>query len=152
MSVRPPLLPPLPPSPLLSTWLPFLPLKSLKLLVLWLFHPLSWLLILYLLNFFFLSTHYLEVLIHFRGLKYHLSADNSQKYILEIACPSKLQLPTSNFLYYILLYSIYSIYSLIFYLIFSICMSHIISILTLLKWKSSTINVSIPFLIMYLSP
>lgn len=100
-----------------------------------LFHPLSWLLILYLLDFFFLSTHYLEAFIHFYGLKYHLSADNSQIYIFEIACPSKLQLPTSNFLRYI-----------------SICMSHSISNLTLLKLKPSTINVSIPFPIMYLSP
>lgn len=66
-----------------------------------LFHPLSWLLILYLLNFFSLSTLYLDTLIHFHGLKYHLCADSSQTCICETACSSKLQSPPSNCLLYI---------------------------------------------------
>lgn len=43
-----------------------------------LFHPLPWLLILYLLNLLSKSTLYLDVVIYFHGFKYCLCADNSQ--------------------------------------------------------------------------
>ena len=50
---------------------------------------------------FLFSVHYLDALIHFHGLKYHLCADSSQICICETACSSKLQSPTSNCLLYI---------------------------------------------------